>query len=39
MKRRGSDLYVGWVQKNPAVLEGRPGMNKKEVSYEKFKVE
>jgi hypothetical protein len=27
------------VQKNPAVLEGRPGMNKKGGSYEKFKVE
>jgi hypothetical protein len=39
MKRRGSDLYVVWVQKNPAVVGGRPGMNKKEGSYEKFKVE
>jgi hypothetical protein len=39
MKRGGFDLYVGWVQKNPAVVRGRPGMNKKEDSYEKFKVE
>jgi hypothetical protein len=39
MKRGRSDLYIGWVQKNPAVVGGRPGMNKKEVSYGKFKVE
>jgi uncharacterized protein (DUF433 family) len=42
MKRGRFDLYVGWVQKNPAVLGGRPGMKgmkKKEGIYGKFKVE
>jgi hypothetical protein len=27
------------VQKNPAVLVGRPGLNKREECYEKFKAE
>ena len=40
---RGASFCFELIQKNPAVLGGRPGMDKrevnKEVSYEKFKVE
>jgi len=32
-------LYIEFIQKNPAVLVGRPGVSKREVCYEKFKAE
>jgi hypothetical protein len=39
MKRERWIIDFGGVQKNPAVLVGRPGLNKKEGSYGKFKAE
>ncbi|MFZ8833393.1 MAG: hypothetical protein ACO2O5_04210 [Candidatus Caldipriscus sp.] len=45
---KGERLYIEWVEKNPAVLVGRPGRrvamgslrpNKKEGSYGKFKAD
>jgi len=39
MKRKKWRVDFGRVQKKPAVLVGRPGLNKKEGSYGKFKAE
>jgi hypothetical protein len=36
---KGVRLYIELVQKNPAVLVGRPGLNKKEGRYGNCKAE
>jgi hypothetical protein len=36
---KGVSLCIELKQKNPAVLVGRPGLNKREGSYGKFKAD